>query len=215
MKFSAQYVVPIVILVVVVIISLCESCAYFKPYDSEGYDNISVPLGNSDASYKTQDKMVTDSPTQTMNSALDETDDEVSYNQVTPMNEVSYNEVTPMNEVLYNDVTPMNEVSYNDVTPMNGRNYTSVPGSGSYDTISQAASAPVIRATFAGRESFATLNDISADYGSNDRALDIYSQAKGNSTCEPGPYSNSGGYLCLNEMQQAQLNTRGGNQTNR
>jgi hypothetical protein len=180
MKFNAQYVVPIVILVVVVIISLCESCSYFKPYDSEGYDNISLPLETGDASYKINDKIVSNSPTQTINSAL-------------------------------NDDKSDKKVTHNEVTPMNKTNYTHVPGS--YDTISLAASAPAIRATFAGRENFATLNDVSSDYAKGDNGIDIYSQAKGSLSCEPSPYSNSTGYLCLNEMQRAQLNSRGGNQT--
>ena len=45
MKFRAEYVVPIVILVVALIVSLCQSCVYFMPYDSEGYENLYSQIG--------------------------------------------------------------------------------------------------------------------------------------------------------------------------
>lgn len=67
MKFRVEYVIPMVILVVVMIISLCDSCLYFMPYDPEGYDNvdpegydnvgvegydnINVPLSSTDAAF--------------------------------------------------------------------------------------------------------------------------------------------------------------------
>ena len=47
MKFRAEYMIPIVILFVVVIISLCDSCIYFMPYDPEGFDNVHIPLGST------------------------------------------------------------------------------------------------------------------------------------------------------------------------
>ena len=88
------------------------------------------------------------------------------------------------------------------------------PGaSGRTDTISQAASAPAIRTTFSGREGFATLNDVSATYSHDEHNIDIYSQANGDQSCDPNPYSNSRGYLCLNSEQKGQLLTRGHNQT--
>ena len=47
MKFRAEYMIPIVILVFVLLISLCDSCMYFMPYDPEGFDNIHIPLGST------------------------------------------------------------------------------------------------------------------------------------------------------------------------
>jgi hypothetical protein len=52
MKFRPEYVIPIVILVTVILISLCDSCLYFMPYDPEGFDNINIPLSSSDVSGK-------------------------------------------------------------------------------------------------------------------------------------------------------------------
>jgi hypothetical protein len=242
MKFNAKYVIPVVILVVVVIISLCQSCAYFMPYDSEGYENISMPLGTGDASYASEKKSVSGAP----NSATDQMNSAISNNQFTsgPMNgsfNAPSNEFTsgPMNDSLSNSFNqPMNQFTSGPMTgamndslnqpmnqftsgpmngsfssPLTGTNYTPIPGS--YDSISQAASAPSIRSTFAGRESFATLNEVSAEYKEKDHALDIYSQAKGSMSCESGPYSNSMGYLCMDDKQNKQLQSRGGNQTGR
>ena len=45
--------------------------------------------------------------------------------------------------------------------------------------------------------------------------LDSYSTLKGSTTCEPSPYSNSQGYLCMSESDKLNLLTRGGNQTGR
>lgn len=199
MKFNAQYVIPIVILVVVVIISLCESCAYFKPYDSEGYESINAPLSfgdfdksGSDANAKHSDAKHSDAG-KTMDSAL--SGGTPNFNGATPVPGLAGGSISSNNSLL------------NGATP--------IPGSGTalHNTLNQAASAPVVRTTFQGREGFATLNDVSADYAKGDKGIDIYSQAKGGLSCDPGPYSNSTGYLCLNEMQQAQLKTRGGNQT--
>jgi hypothetical protein len=47
MKFRAEYIIPMVILFFVILISLCDSCMYFMPYDPEGFDNISIPLGTT------------------------------------------------------------------------------------------------------------------------------------------------------------------------
>lgn len=41
--------------------------------------------------------------------------------------------------------------------------------------------------------------------------IDIYSEAVGNVKCEANPYSNSKGYLCLDNTQKLLLKTRGGN----
>ena len=118
---------------------------------------------------------------------------------------------SPMNEFTSGPMNDSLNSSFN--SPLTGTNYTPIPGS--YDSISQAASAPSIQSTFAGRENFATLNEVSADYKKKDHNIDIYSQAKGSRSCKPGPYSNSTGYLCLDDNQNRQLHSRGGNQTGR
>jgi hypothetical protein len=53
---------------------------------------------------------------------------------------------------------------------------------------------------------------MSSPYGEN-MMVDIYSQAKGSPTCAPSTYSNSTGYLCMDEKQKQLLTTRGGNST--
>lgn len=50
---------------------------------------------------------------------------------------------------------------------------------------------------------------VSADY--DDKSIDIFSQAKGDSKCVPSSYSNSMGFLCLDKKQMTLLTTRGGN----
>jgi len=52
----------------------------------------------------------------------------------------------------------------------------------------------------------------SAPYGS-EQPLDKYSQLSGSKTCTPSPYSNSQGYLCLDEQTSSLLSTRGANAT--
>jgi hypothetical protein len=46
-----------------------------------------------------------------------------------------------------------------------------------------------------------------------EKLIDTFSQVPGSSTCAPNPYSNSMGFLCLDETQKQLLNTRGGNST--
>ena len=41
--------------------------------------------------------------------------------------------------------------------------------------------------------------------------IDVFSQAQGSPSCPPVPYSNSMGFLCLDDKQKALLTTRGGN----
>jgi hypothetical protein len=48
---------------------------------------------------------------------------------------------------------------------------------------------------------------------SEEKPIDIYSQAKGTMECAPNPYSNSKGYLCMSEGELNLLRTRGGNQS--
>lgn len=43
--------------------------------------------------------------------------------------------------------------------------------------------------------------------------LDRFSGLKGSNTCEPSPYSNSTGYVCMTNQDKNILFTRGGNQT--
>jgi len=52
----------------------------------------------------------------------------------------------------------------------------------------------------------------SAPFGA-DKLIDSFSQVTGSATCTPSTYSNSLGYLCLDERQKQLLNTRGGNST--
>jgi hypothetical protein len=47
----------------------------------------------------------------------------------------------------------------------------------------------------------------------DEKPLDIYSNLSSSTTCEPGPYSNSTGFLCLDKKTKDLLMTRGGNQT--
>jgi hypothetical protein len=77
--------------------------------------------------------------------------------------------------------------------------------------VAQAASAPAgtMRPS---SEGFETLKNDMAKYG-DEKPIDIYSDAKGDLDCEPSPYSNSKGYLCLDASQKAQLHTRGRNQS--
>ena len=139
MKFRAEYVIPIAILVITLIISLCNSCVKYMPYDPEGYDNIAIPLESSPADL----------------------------------------------QQVKND------------------------GKGG----AHPASAPAALATTLSKEGFEVLKNDMAHYG-EERSLDIYSQAKGGLDCEPNPYSNSKGYLCLDAKQSTLLKTRGGNQPN-
>lgn len=53
---------------------------------------------------------------------------------------------------------------------------------------------------------------LSSPYGA-EAPLDIYSQYKGDNKCVPTAYSNSKGYLCLDDKGLNLLKTRGGNQT--
>jgi hypothetical protein len=43
--------------------------------------------------------------------------------------------------------------------------------------------------------------------------IDVFSQAQGSPSCPPIPYSNSMGFLCLDDKQKTLLTTRGGNAT--
>jgi len=135
MKFRAEYVIPMVILVIVVIVSLCDSCMYFMPYDPEGYDNINIPLASTDTAFA----------------------------QVTPVGSI------------------------------------------------RSASAPV-QTTNGKKEGFDLLVNSSAQYGP-EVPLDVFSQDQGDLSCEANPYSNSKGYLCMDNHQKRALQTRGFNQT--
>jgi hypothetical protein len=47
----------------------------------------------------------------------------------------------------------------------------------------------------------------------NDPQLDYFSHLQGNTLCSPSPYSNSNGYLCLDDKAMNLLQTRGANST--
>lgn len=48
-----------------------------------------------------------------------------------------------------------------------------------------------------------------------EKPIDVFSSLPAGSSCAPSPYSNSKGYLCLDENAKNLLLTRGGNQTNK
>jgi hypothetical protein len=52
----------------------------------------------------------------------------------------------------------------------------------------------------------------SSPYGT-EKPIDIFSQLESRKDCEPSPFSNSLGYLCLDKNARQMLLTRGGNQT--
>jgi hypothetical protein len=170
MKFRPEYMIPIVILFVVILISVCDSCIYFMPYDREGYDNLHYPLGSSnfEASRDTNIgvKFAASAPVQTTygNVEQDYGNQEVTYGS----EEQDYGN---------------QEVTYGSEEP-----------------------------TYGSQESFTNLEKISSQYGS-EKSLDIYSQAKGDLNCQAGPYTNSMGYLCMDDNQKQALQTRGFNQT--
>jgi len=149
MKFRAQYMIPIVILVFVLLISLCDSCMYFMPYDPEGFDNLHLPLGSSNYQPSKDTnigaKFAASAPVQTTYG----TQEQGYYNQET---------------------------------------------------------------TYGNEEGFDLLQNSSSEYGT-EKSLDMYSQANGDLKCEASPYSNSMGYLCMDEKQKQALQTRGYNQT--
>jgi len=227
MKLKAEYVIPIVILIFVLIISVCSSCIKFM--HGEGFDNIknrnlafSEFEGDGDAAVAPVGE---EEPTPM---------GEVDY-EPTPMGEVDY-EPTPMGEVDY-EPTPMGEVDY-EPTPMGEVGYMTTP-TGEFGYMTTPAGDFGYQTTFSsgygttpggeygygttpfssdetpesdGEEGFATLNSVSARYG-GEKPIDIYSQAHGDLSCEPNSYSNSSGYLCLDKNQKRQLMTRGMNQS--
>jgi len=60
-------------------------------------------------------------------------------------------------------------------------------------------------------ENFENLNP--ENLSDEKKTMDVFSELKGSSNCEPSPYSNSMGYLCLGEKEKNLLKTRGNNQT--
>ena len=52
----------------------------------------------------------------------------------------------------------------------------------------------------------------SSPYG-EEKPIDVFSGLPSGNSCTPSPYSNSKGYLCLDENTKQLLLTRGGNQT--
>jgi hypothetical protein len=155
MKFKPEYVIPIVILIIASIFSLCEFCGMF--IIKEKYSDY-APLKYSDYNNNNNSNGLTPS-------AVKKPDYDQSDN-TTPESEYS-NLTTPYETIINYDTTP--------------------------------------------EEGFATLKSVSADYGTESN-IDVYSQARGGPSCEPGPYSNSSGYLCLDSKQKHLLITRGMNQ---
>ena len=104
------------------------------------------------------------------------------------------------------DQTMMPDYS-DDQTMMPDADYETTPYDADYETMMPDADYETTP-----QEGFATFDDESDDYD-EDTMIDTYSQARGGSTCEPGPYSNSSGYLCLDNNQKHLLMTRGMNQS--
>jgi len=124
----------------------------------------------------------------------------------TPGGEYGYG-TTPGGEYGYG-TTPGGEYGYG-TTPGGEYEYGTTPGGEyGYGTTPFSSDEP----TESGEEGFSNLNCVSARYG-NRKNIDIYSQAKGDLSCEPSSYSNSSGYLCLDKNQKRQLMTRGMNQS--
>jgi hypothetical protein len=148
MKLRAEYVIPVVILFFVIIISLCDSCMFFKPYDPEGYENVMAPLAASD--FNSEQKI----------------DVGASFPASAPV------KTTRPSMQSSNDQEGNDQEGFENPTL---------------------------------HQSLARIDD--------EQTLDIYSHATGGLSCDPSPYSNSKGYLCLDDSQKHALMTRGNNQT--
>jgi hypothetical protein len=153
MKLRAEYVIPVVILFFVIIISLCDSCMFFKPYDPEGYENVMAPLGASD--FNSEQKI----------------DVGASFPASAPVKTTR---------------TSMQSSNYQEGDYQEGDDQEGFEN-------------PTLH------QSLARIDD--------EQTLDIYSHATGGLSCDPSPYSNSKGYLCLDDSQKHALMTRGNNQT--
>jgi len=195
---------------------------YFMPYDSEGYDNIHVPLGTSDANYGVppgaSSSKITYGPSGGMSDNMPGSmSSEMTYGPSGGMSNDMPGAMGSQNP-LTNSLVGGNSNGMITNAPMNDMNNSSMNYQFAItpNTImsSQTASAPSsgIRVNQKPTEGMTTLKDMSAPIGP-EMSVDIYSQAKGSSSCEASPYSNSTGYLCLNDEQEKLLKTRGGNQT--
>ena len=60
-------------------------------------------------------------------------------------------------------------------------------------------------------ENFENINDEKKENEKN--SIDVFSNLNGSPNCEPSPYSNSMGYLCMENKEKELLKTRGYNQT--
>jgi len=228
MKLKAEYVIPIVILIFVLIISVCSSCIKF--IHGEGFDTIKnhgilfseyeeeggeqAPVGEitpgGDVGYMT-------TPSGEIIPGGDVGYITTPSGEITPGGDVGYmttpsGEIIPDGEVGYmttpsGEIIPDGDVGYM-TTPNGATGYMTTPGSDyGYGTTPFSSSEPEEE-----EEGFTTLKSVSARYG-GEKPIDIYSQARGNLSCEPNSYSNSSGYLCLDQNQKRQLMTRGMNQS--
>lgn len=111
--------------------------------------------------------------------------------------------------------------SYEGLTPMQGglvpetgvstTRKRSAEGQQNMDNAKQQLELPPMANTLGVKtEGFQGL--LSSPYGV-DAPIDVFSQYKGDNKCTPTAYSNSKGYLCLDEKGLNLLKTRGGNQT--
>jgi len=241
MKLKAEYVIPIVILIFVLIISVCSSCIKFM--HGEGFDTIKnrgilfseyeeeggeqVPIGeitpDGDFGYMTtpSGEIMPEGDFGYMTTPSGEIMPESDFGYMTtPNGEIMPEDdfgyiTTPNGEIMpegdFGYMTTPNGATGYMTTPIGATGYMTTPGSDyGYGTTPFSSIEP--EEEDEEEEGFTTLKSVSASYGS-EKPIDIYSQARGNLSCEPNSYSNSSGYLCLDKNQKRQLMTRGMNQS--
>jgi len=198
MNFKPEYFVPAIILIVVVVISLCSSC---MDYFNEGYDNIKGK-GVSFSEYNNgQNNSVqqTYAPNSVEVSATEQTRSNESYNVETTPSVADYQATGAPEPGYANTNYEPTGAQWDVVAPEVDYMESTTP----YGTTDRDVTVG---------EGFATLEQVYSNYGKEDQ-IDIYSTAKGNMSCEPNSYSNSTGYLCLDDKQKRLLMTRGMNQS--
>jgi preprotein translocase subunit SecF len=213
MNFKPEYFVPAIILIVVVVISLCSSC---MDYFNEGYDNIKGK-GVSFSEYNNgQNNSVqqTYAPNSVEVSATEQTRSNESYNVETTPSVADY-ETTGAPEPGYANTNyeptgaPEPEYANTNYEPTGAQWDVVTP---EVDYMESTTPYGTTDRDVTVGEGFATLEQVYSNYGKEDQ-IDIYSTAKGNMSCEPNSYSNSTGYLCLDDKQKRLLMTRGMNQS--
>ena len=224
MKFKAEYVIPIVILVLASVFSLFDVFGMF--IINENYSNKNAPLAYSE--YKSgstaSSGQLAGSSEQKM-APVDQTMAAVDQKMATVgLDRQTNAPVDQKMATVDQTMAPVGSIAYtsapyyaSEETP--GPDYASEETPGPDYAPEQTFAPNFYQSTMynnvetaAAQEGFANLDSVSAKYGT-ESTLDIYSQAEGDKTCEPGPYSNSKGYLCLDKNQKHLLMTRGMNQS--